>query len=108
MLPYLLLFPSNLPVQEPAPQEFALQFWDEAKLQNASDIVGIIGMLVNAKGDNVGASSMILPLILMFTYQVHETFAFTRCLVEAALASNSPTSLKTQVCNYYMAVIEFY
>ncbi|KAL0065563.1 Vesicle-mediated ER to Golgi transport protein [Marasmius tenuissimus] len=42
-------FPSNLPIQEPAPQEFALQFWDDQKLANASAIVGIIGLLVGSK-----------------------------------------------------------
>ncbi|KAJ7592046.1 p115 like vesicle tethering protein [Mycena floridula] len=73
----LLLFPINLPMNEAAPQEFALQFWDSQKMANASYVVSIMGMLINSKGS---AQELI----------------FTRCLVELALASNAPTSLKTQ------------
>ncbi|KAJ7099330.1 p115 like vesicle tethering protein [Mycena belliarum] len=76
----LLLFPPNLPMQEAAPQEFALQFWDDQKLSNASLVIGIMGMLIgSSKGNNN-----------------QEVAAFTRCLVEMALASNAPTPLKTQ------------
>ncbi|KAJ7125418.1 p115 like vesicle tethering protein [Mycena epipterygia] len=75
----LLLFPPSLPMHEAAPQEFALQFWDDQKLSNASFVVGIMGMLIgSSKGNSVQVS------------------AFTRCLVEIALASNAPTPLKTQ------------
>ncbi|KAJ7023419.1 p115 like vesicle tethering protein [Mycena alexandri] len=76
----LLLFPPNLPMQDAAPQEFALQFWDDQKLSNASFIVGIMGMLISSSKGN----------------STPEVAAFTRCLVEIALASNAPTPLKTQ------------
>ncbi len=49
----LLYFPANLPPQEPAPQEFALQFWDPQKAKNVGIIVGILGILVASKGGNV-------------------------------------------------------
>ncbi|KAG6918883.1 hypothetical protein DXG01_010947 [Tephrocybe rancida] len=75
----LLLFPPNLQIRDAAPQEFALQFWDKQKQTNASLVIGIIGMLVGSKGSSV-----------------QEATAFTRCLVEIALASNAPTPLKTQ------------
>lgn len=48
-----LLFPTNLPSQEPAPQEFALQFWDPQKTKNARLIIGVLGILVGSKGGNV-------------------------------------------------------
>ncbi|KAK7057792.1 p115 like vesicle tethering protein [Favolaschia claudopus] len=76
----LLLFPSNLPLHEAAPQEFALQFWDDQKVSNASLVVGIMGMLIGSSKGN----------------STQEVSAFTRCLVEIALASNFPTPLKTQ------------
>ncbi|KAJ7133695.1 p115 like vesicle tethering protein [Mycena crocata] len=76
----LLLFPPTLPMHEAAPQEFALQFWDDQKLSNASFVVGIMGMLISSSKGNGG----------------QEVSAFTRCLVEIALASNAPTPLKTQ------------
>ncbi|KAJ6488233.1 p115 like vesicle tethering protein [Mycena vitilis] len=76
----LLLFPPNLPLDEAAPQEFALQFWDDQKLSNASLIIGIMGMLIGSSKGN----------------STQEVSAFTRCLVEIALASNAPTPLKTQ------------
>ncbi|KAG6856748.1 hypothetical protein H0H87_001092 [Tephrocybe sp. NHM501043] len=75
----LLLFPPNLQIRDAAPQEFALQFWDKPKQTNASLIIGVLGMLVGSKGGSAQESS-----------------AFTRCLVEIALASNAPTPLKTQ------------
>ncbi|KAH8110425.1 hypothetical protein DFH11DRAFT_1621277 [Phellopilus nigrolimitatus] len=74
-----LLFPSNLHPQEPTPQEFALQFWDVQKTTNVQLVVGVLGMLVGSKGSNEA-----------------ETNLFIRCLVEMALASNAPTTLKTQ------------
>ncbi|KAF9262665.1 hypothetical protein L218DRAFT_929127 [Marasmius fiardii PR-910] len=73
----LLLFPPNLTIQEPGPQEFALQFWDDQKLANATAVVGIIGLLVRSKG-------------------AQEQPVFTRCLIEMALASNAPTVLKSK------------
>ncbi|KAI5119824.1 hypothetical protein M0805_004759 [Coniferiporia weirii] len=74
-----LLFPANLPAQGPAPQEFALQFWDAQKTGNVRLVLGILGLLVGSKGSNEA-----------------ETNNFVRCLVEMALASNAPTVLKTQ------------
>ncbi|KAG6898006.1 hypothetical protein C0992_007495 [Termitomyces sp. T32_za158] len=75
----LLLFPPNVPIRDPAPQEFALQFWDSQKEKNAALVVGIIGMLVGSKGGGP-----------------QEAIAFARCLIELALASNAPTPVKTQ------------
>lgn len=49
----LLLFPPNLQMHEPAPREFALQFWDEQKFLNLSLVVGIMGMLTSSKGRNI-------------------------------------------------------
>jgi intracellular protein transport protein USO1 len=42
-----------LQLHEPAPQEFALQFWDDQKVSNASLVVGMMGMLISSKGSNV-------------------------------------------------------
>ncbi|PSS32164.1 hypothetical protein PHLCEN_2v2072 [Hermanssonia centrifuga] len=79
VLPSLLLFPPSLPPHEPAPQGFALQFWDpHQKRANAALVVSIMGILVGSKGGSP-----------------QETFAFCRCLVELGLASNAPSSLKT-------------
>ncbi|KAK7052866.1 Vesicle-mediated ER to Golgi transport protein [Paramarasmius palmivorus] len=75
----LLLFPPNLQIQEPTPQEFALQFWDDQKLANASAIVGIIGLLVGSKAQGT-----------------QDQPVFVRLFVEMALASNAPTALKTK------------
>ncbi|KAI5987687.1 p115 like vesicle tethering protein [Pisolithus albus] len=74
-----LLFPSKLQPQDAPPQEFALQFWDPKKAANASLVIGIMGMLIGSKGTTS-----------------QETHVFVRCLLELALASNAPTSLKTQ------------
>ena len=49
----LVFFPSNLHPQEPAPQEFSLQFWDTQKTANVSLLVDILGILVGSKGSNV-------------------------------------------------------
>lgn len=40
-------------LHEPAPQGFALQFWDAQKLLNSSLVVAIIGMFVGPKGATV-------------------------------------------------------
>ncbi|TFK44963.1 p115 like vesicle tethering protein [Crucibulum laeve] len=90
VLSSLLLFPTSIHIQEPAPQEFALQFWDEQKRVNASLVVGIMGMLISSKGNSS-----------------QEASPFTRCLVEIALASNAPTSLKTQALRLLPANINF-
>ncbi|KAF9529746.1 p115 like vesicle tethering protein [Crepidotus variabilis] len=86
----LLQFPSNLPIDQVAPQEFALQFWDEQKRVNVSLILGIIGMLLGSKGHSAQAN---IP--------------YTRCLVEIALASNAPTSLKTQALRLLPSNLNF-
>jgi hypothetical protein len=46
----LLGFPPALPAHEPAPQDFALQFWDAAKAENAGLVLHVVGFLANAKG----------------------------------------------------------
>ncbi|KAF7362494.1 hypothetical protein MVEN_00597100 [Mycena venus] len=87
----LLLFPPNLPMHEAAPQEFALQFWDDQKLSNASLIVGIMGMLISSSKGN----------------STQEVSTFIRCLVEIALASNAPTPLKTQALRLLPSNLNF-
>ncbi|KAG2360553.1 p115 like vesicle tethering protein, partial [Suillus spraguei] len=77
----LLLLPSKLSLQDSAPQEFALQFWDPQKVANVSLVLGIMGMLVGSKGSFL---------------QSQESSVFVRGFVELALASNAPTPLKTQ------------
>ncbi|RDB24943.1 hypothetical protein Hypma_007404 [Hypsizygus marmoreus] len=86
----LLLFPPNLQLRDPAPQEFALQFWDAQKQTNAALAVGIMGMLIGSKGNSA-----------------QEASAFTRCLVEIALASNAPTPLKTQALRLLPSNLSF-
>jgi intracellular protein transport protein USO1 len=50
-LPSLLLYPSPPPPpDQPTPQEFALQFWDAQKLQNANIVINVIGILSRGKG----------------------------------------------------------
>jgi hypothetical protein len=52
-------------MHEAAPQEFALQFWDDQKLSNASLIVGIMGMLISSsKGHSVRQASHPLACII--------------------------------------------
>ncbi|KAL4068742.1 p115 like vesicle tethering protein [Scleroderma yunnanense] len=75
----LLQFPPKLQLQDPSPQEFALQFWNQQKTSNVSLVIGLMGMLIGSKGSSS-----------------QETHVFVRCLIELALASNAPTSLKTQ------------
>ncbi|KAF9462392.1 p115 like vesicle tethering protein [Collybia nuda] len=86
----LLLFPPSLQNRDSAPQEFALQFWDGQKQANATLVVGIIGMLIGTKGSSA-----------------QEASAFTRCLVEMALASNAPTPLKTQALRLLPSNLNF-
>ncbi|THV06668.1 hypothetical protein K435DRAFT_848745 [Dendrothele bispora CBS 962.96] len=76
----LLLFPPNLPLSESAPQQFALQFWDAQKEANVGYIVDIIGLLVGGKAGGGDLESIVFP----------------RLLIELALSSNAPTSLKTR------------
>ncbi|KAF8806612.1 hypothetical protein BYT27DRAFT_7168071 [Phlegmacium glaucopus] len=86
----LLQFPATIENDNVAPQEFALQFWDDQKQANTSLVIGIMGMLIGSKGNGPRESS-----------------AFTRCLVEMALASNAPTSLKTQALRLLPTNISF-
>ncbi|KIM26882.1 hypothetical protein M408DRAFT_16746 [Serendipita vermifera MAFF 305830] len=69
-LPPLLLFPPSITPEQESPQEFSLQFWDEAKTKNSSLVVGIIG-----------------------TMKAPEHI---RLLMELGIASNAPPFLKTQ------------
>ncbi|KAL5531786.1 USO1 [Sanghuangporus sanghuang] len=85
-----LLFPMNLPPQEPTPQEFALQLWDPQKTANVRLVIGILGLLVSSKGSNEAETNLLL-----------------RCLVELALASNAPTVLKTQALQLLPANLTF-
>ncbi|QRW25340.1 transporter Uso1, related protein [Rhizoctonia solani] len=56
-IPPLLLYPSPPPpLNVPAPQEFALQFWDAQKLANAGMLVGIISLLTGSKTKSVEPS----------------------------------------------------
>ncbi|KIY69815.1 hypothetical protein CYLTODRAFT_372068 [Cylindrobasidium torrendii FP15055 ss-10] len=86
----LLSFAPNISFQEPPPQEFALQFWDTPKLNNASYVVAIVGMLLGSKGGSE-----------------QEVVTFTRFLVELSLASNAPTPLKTQALQLLPANLAF-
>lgn len=85
----LLLLPSNLSLQDSAPQEFALQFWDSQKVANVSLVLGIMGMLVGSKGSS------------------QELSVFVRGFVELALASNAPTPLKTQALHLLPNTLTF-
>jgi hypothetical protein len=49
----LLLYPFTLRLQDPTPQEFALQFWDDQKAVNAGLVIGILGMLIGSKSSAV-------------------------------------------------------
>ncbi|TFY64319.1 hypothetical protein EVJ58_g2696 [Rhodofomes roseus] len=85
-LPPILLsilgFPPALPHDQSPPQGFALQLWDvPQKRTNTAMAVGIVGLLARSGGGNMAD-----PL----------AFAFSRCLIEIGLASNFPTSIKTQ------------
>jgi hypothetical protein len=80
------MFPPTLTLQSEyaTPQEFALQFWNEPKTRVVKGIIGILGMFVE-KGEKEKSGSEGIGS------------AIQRCLVEIALASNAPTSLKSLV-----------
>lgn len=82
-----------------APQEFALQFWNEDKTTNAGLVVEAIGLLLGSKGAGVGYSAGLSYVKYKRTrlLQLREGYAFTRLLIEMALASNAPTILKVKV-----------
>nr|KAH9976319.1 p115 like vesicle tethering protein [Lactifluus volemus] len=75
----LLFFNSGVQPDQTVPQEFALQFWNEEKATNAGLILESIGLLLGSKGAGL-----------------REGYAFTRLLIEMALASNAPTRLKVK------------
>ncbi|KAH8980775.1 p115 like vesicle tethering protein [Lactarius hatsudake] len=75
----LLFFNPNVQPDESVPQEFALQFWNNDKATNAGLILEAIGLLLGSKGAGL-----------------REGYAFTRLLIEMALASNAPTRLKVK------------
>jgi intracellular protein transport protein USO1 len=60
----LLQFPSTISNEDTAPQEFALQFWDDQKQANASLVIGIMGMLIGLKGNTVRACTLRLKTVL--------------------------------------------
>ena len=82
-----------------APQEFALQFWNEDKTTNAGLVVEAIGLLLGSKGAGVGFTAGHSDIEYKQTrlLQLREGYAFTRLLIEMALASNAPTTLKVKV-----------
>jgi hypothetical protein len=73
----LLFFNPNIQPDQAVPQEFALQFWNEDKTTNVGLILEAISLLLGSKGAGVGHN--------------------TRLLIEMALASNAPTTLKVKV-----------
>ncbi|KAI0048589.1 hypothetical protein FA95DRAFT_1654923 [Auriscalpium vulgare] len=79
LLASLLYFDPNIQPDMPVPQEFALQFWNSSKAQAAALVLEAIGILLGSKGTGL-----------------REGYAFTRLLIEMAMASNAPTRLKVQ------------
>ncbi|KAL1945484.1 hypothetical protein VTO73DRAFT_2335 [Trametes versicolor] len=76
----LIGFPPSLPFDAPAPQQFALQLWDQPqKRANTSLVVGLVGLLARHAGP---------PDVL--------SIACTRCLAEIGISSNFPTGVKAQ------------
>jgi hypothetical protein len=53
----LLFFNPKVQPDQAAPQEFALQFWNEDKTTNAGLVVEAIGLLLGSKGAGVGYSA---------------------------------------------------
>ncbi|KAK2463070.1 hypothetical protein APHAL10511_004725 [Amanita phalloides] len=86
----LLFFPWKMTDTDPTPQEFALQFWDEQKMTNTALVIDIMGILVGSKGGNA-----------------QESYTYTRCLTEMALASNAPTRLKAKALRLLPQNINF-
>ena len=81
------------------PQQFALQFWNEDKTTNVGLVLEAIGLLLGSKGAGVGYTTDIsyVGYKQMRLLQLREGYAFTRLLIEMALASNAPTTLKVKV-----------
>ncbi|KAI0828051.1 p115 like vesicle tethering protein [Trametes gibbosa] len=81
----LISFPPSLPLDAPAPQQFALQLWDQPqKRANTALVVGLIGLLARQAGPPDGLS-----------------ISCTRCLVEIGIASNVPTGIKAQALRLF-------
>lgn len=59
--------------------------------------IGIIGLLVGSRNSNVSVALSRFALAADRQRKEAETNNLVRCLVELALASNAPTSLKSQV-----------
>ncbi|KAJ9098126.1 hypothetical protein QFC21_004455 [Naganishia friedmannii] len=92
LLPPMLYFPSPPPpVDTPAPDDFTLQYWPEQKLLNAGLVLGVIRMLVGSLGGG-NQSAMV-------------SSGITRCLLEIALSSNAPASLKAQSLNVLTPIL---
>ncbi|WVR06834.1 hypothetical protein IAU60_003870 [Kwoniella sp. DSM 27419] len=84
-IPRIVGFPAPLPADVPTPDEFALQYWPEQKIYNTGLVLGLIRMLVGGPGGGNQAAMV--------------TGGVTRCLLELALASNAPNSIKSQALN---------
>ncbi|KZV69403.1 hypothetical protein PENSPDRAFT_652372 [Peniophora sp. CONT] len=82
----LLYFNPGVRPEDPAPQEFALQFWSPGKAVCAALVIDIIGLLLAAKGP-----------------ALREGYAYTRMLIELSFASNAPTSVKVQALRHLPA-----
>ncbi|EJT45264.1 transporter [Trichosporon asahii var. asahii CBS 2479] len=84
-IPPMLHFPSPIGPDEQAPDAFALQDWPEQKMYNAGLVLGLVRMLVGGPG---GGNQTAMA-----------KDGVTRCLLELALASNAPNSLKCLALN---------
>lgn len=77
----LLQFPVVLSHDQAAPQEFALQFWDDQKRVNASLVLGVIAMLLALKGhgvccqDYVSISELIINCRLKTIYPTQDVWS---------------------------------
>ncbi|WVQ77812.1 hypothetical protein IAR50_007502 [Cryptococcus sp. DSM 104548] len=80
-IPRILGFPS-LSKDEATPEEFALQYWPEQKVDNTSLVLGLVRMLVGGPGGG-NQNAMVASGV-------------TRCLLEVSLASNAPAAIKSQ------------
>ena len=92
-----------------------MQFWNEDKTTNTGLILEAISLLLGSKGAGVGfydAALVHAKYEYMRLLQLREGYAFTRLLIEMALASNAPTTLKVKVlleltCNTYGRLLIF-
>ncbi|CDZ98747.1 protein transporter [Phaffia rhodozyma] len=94
-LPPLLMFPSPNPsLSSPAPDNFALQFWPEQKLVNASLVVGLVKLILGSGGSGLGTNQLAML-----------NSGMTRCLIELGMASNAPILLKAQAFSALSAIL---